>query len=246
MSLYPLAPVTDYQSMLNRVFWFTSAAALGAVALLRANVPAIESLLSRIDFTLEFGDDNILPVPGSYLLPAVLVGLASRVFRLHGRLAEWLGIRERFDIDVIIHELACRVRIDLQDHPDQNLVEHRHTIMRHAFYAFVSGRDPNVDEQLIHRALDSWSWFWSGIEATVVFVVAGLVLVASGAAESGFTTLVAALSLASIALPAIRAECKRYAVAQVREIASDPSRAQQVRDAFACLESELSLHQRAA
>ena len=34
MPLNPLAPVTDYQSMLNRIFWFTTAAALvvGVVA----------------------------------------------------------------------------------------------------------------------------------------------------------------------------------------------------------------------
>jgi len=246
MSLSPLAPVTDYQSMLNRVFWFTSAAALGATALLRANIPALEAGLSHIDFKLEFGDDNILPVPGSYLLPAVAVGLAARVFRLHGRLAEWLGIRERFDIDIIIHELARRVGVDLQDMPDETLAEHRHTLMRHGFYAFVSGREPQVDEQLIQRALDSWSWFWSGIEATVVFVTTGFVLIATGVSQSGFTTIVATLGLAAVALPAIRTECRRYAMAQVREIVADPTRAAKVREAFSCLQSGYTVHRHAA
>lgn len=246
MSLSPLAPVTDYQSMLNRIFWFTSAAALGATALLRANIPALESALGHIDFQLEFGDNNILPVPGSYLLPAVAVGLAARVFRLHGRLAEWLGIRERFDIDVILHELARRVGINLQDVAEESLLDHRHTLMRHAFYAFVGGRSPEVDEQLIQRALDSWSWFWSGIEATVVFVAAGFVLIATGSTQSGFTTILATLGLAAVALPAIRSECRRYAVAQVREIVADPARAAIVREVFSGLQTGYPLHRRAA
>lgn len=231
----PLTPVTDYQSMLNRIFWFTSAAALAGVWMLRENLPELEDSLSQIDFTLEFGD-KIVPVPGGYLLPALLVGLASRVFRIHGHIAHWLGIRERFDIDVIISELARRVGIDIHDNnynwPEERLIRHRHEIMRRAFYPFVSGRDPQIDEQLVHRALDVWSWFWIGIEATSVFVVTGFILIATGVEQTSFTVVLAAMIFASVGLPAIRGECRRYAIAQVRAIVSDPQRAEMVRRAF--------------
>jgi hypothetical protein len=60
MPLNPLAPVTDYQTMLNRIAWFTTAAALGAIWLLRLNVAAIEAQLSKIDFALQFGGDKVL------------------------------------------------------------------------------------------------------------------------------------------------------------------------------------------
>ena len=235
MSLNPLTPVTDYQSMLNRIFWFTSAAALAAVWMLRTHLPALEARLTQIDFTLEFGGDKILPVPGGYLLPALLVGLGSRVFRIHGQLASILGIRERFDIDVIISELARRTGINLNDVTDDELIDHRHEIMRHGFYQFVSGREPQIDEHLIHRALDLWSWFWIGMEAAVVFVVASLALVATGLYQTGLTSLTITLALTAVGLPALRNECRRYAIAQVRAIVADPVRAEQVRRALTCV-----------
>lgn len=218
--------------MLNRIFWFTSAAALVAVWLLRTNLPWLDETLTRIDFTLEFGGDKILPVAGGYLFPALAVGLASRIFRIHGKLADWLGIRERFDVDVIIRELAQRTGYDLSLMTDEQLTQSRHELMRQAFYPFVSGRDPQIDESLIHRARDLWSWLWIGLEATTVFVLTGLALVASGAQQPGITVMLTALALAFLGLPAVRNECRRHAVAQVREITRSPERSSLVSQAF--------------
>ena len=246
MSLNPLTPVTDYPSMLNRIFWFTSAAALIAVWLLRENLPTLETWLEAIDFTLELNGDKLLPIPGGYLVPALAIGLASRVYRIHTKVGDWLGIRERFDVDIIIHELARRADIDIDNVPDERLVQYRYEIMRRGFYQFVSGRHPQIDELLVERALDMWSWFWIGLEATVVFVVSGFVLVASGVQQTGITVVLVALGSAAIALPAIRNECRRYAVAQVREIVSDPQRAALVRTAFGCLDQRPTVERWAA
>src|SRR5262245_23618222 len=129
MALNPLAPVTDYQSMLNRVFWFTSASALAAVWILRTNLPEFDRVLKEIDFTVAFGSDKILPMPGGYLLPALSVGILARIYRLHARVSDWLGVRECFDVDVIISQLVSQSDIDL-DHVDRHqLIKHRHTII---------------------------------------------------------------------------------------------------------------------
>lgn len=232
MSLNPLTPVTDYQSMLNRIFWFTSASALIAVWLLRTNLPALDAQLQKVDFALGFGGERDVPIPGGYLVPALAMGLGSRIFRIHGLIARWLGIRERFDIDVILAELAKRVDFDLQDIDDSDLVHHRHRLMRHTFYPFVGGSEPQIERQLIHRALDLWSWFWIGLEASFVFVLASFVLFATNTYPAATFTLMATLGLAAIGLPILRNECRRYAIAQVRAIVSDQQRAQQVADAF--------------
>jgi hypothetical protein len=231
MSLNPLAPVADYQSMLNRIFWFTSASALVAVWMLRLHLPGLDGLLREIDFTVAFGD-KILPVPGGYLFPALAVGILTRVYHLHARISDWLGIRECFDIEVIIRELAARLAIDLTPIAEETLISQRHDIMRSAFYRFVSGRQPQIDAQLVQQALDAWSWFWIGIEATLVFVLAGFGLIAGGAYAVGFQCVGGTLLLSAIGLPAMRAQCKRYAIAQVRVIVADPARANAVRSAF--------------
>jgi hypothetical protein len=235
MSLNPLAPVTDYQSMLNRIFWFTTASALVATWMLRLNIPALDRLLREIDFTVAFGGDKILPMPGGYLLPALAVGILTRIYRLHARISDWLGIRECFDLEVIIAELAAQSAIDITHIPEEQLMNSRHAIMRKAFYPFVSGPQSQIDPQLIQQALDAWSWFWVGVEASIVFVISGLALIAGGVHEAGLQTIGGALILAAIGLPTMRGQCKRYAIAQVRAILDDPARAHAVRTAFADL-----------
>jgi hypothetical protein len=245
-SLNPLAPVTDYQSMLNRIFWFTSASALVAIWMLRQHNPALNSLLNQIDLQLEFSSDKTLPIPGGFLFPALAVGMLTRIFRLHARISDWLGIRETFDIEVILREFATELDLDVSSLTYEQLAENRHSIMRSTFYAFVGGSRPAVDQQLIHQALDAWSWFWVGIEATLVFTLAGFGLIACGAIVPGLETIGIAAVLATFALPAMRRQCARYAVAQVRAIVDDPSRAATVRTAFAGLSPRRYAVRRAA
>jgi hypothetical protein len=236
-----LAPVTDYQSMLNRIVWFTSAAALAAVWMLRRQIPELDRTLAQVDFTLELGGDKIVPVPGGLLLPALAAGILTRIFRLHARISDWLGIRECFDVDVVIAELADRLSVDLTPFSREEVVAHRHAIMREAFYPYVSGRDPVLDRQLIEQALDAWSWLWIGIEATCVFALTSLTLVAVGLYPIGLQTLGITLLVAAIALPAMRAQCRRYAIAQVRAILADSTRRAAARASFAPLIRDLHL-----
>ena len=232
MPLNPIAPVTDYQSMLNRIFWFTFAAVLGALYLVRSNVPSIDAALDRIDFDLEAGSGNILPIPGGYLFPALAVGLVTRVFRVHGHIAHLLGIRERFEIDVIIAALARESGVAVKPVSDAEWIARRHDIMRQAFYRFANSKSSEIDAHLIHQALDSWSWFWIGLESTLVFVLTGLVLISMNEYTVGGVVIAGALLLAIVGLPLVRYQCKRFAVAQVKAIVSDPARAAIVRQAF--------------
>jgi hypothetical protein len=232
--------------MLNRIFWFTTAAALAGVWLLRLHLPELDRLLKQIDFTVAFGDDKILPIPGGYLLPALAVGMTTRIYRLHARISDWLGLRECFDVDVIIAEFATQLGIDLTSIPEDELHAARHRIMRLAFYPFVSGPQPQIDHGLVLQALDAWSWFWIGIEATLVAFITGLVLIAGGAQQPGLITIAATLLLSALALPAMRTQCARYAIAQVRAILADPSREDSVRVAFAEFAMPLTVPRRAA
>jgi hypothetical protein len=246
MSFNPLAPVTDYQSMLNRIYWFTSAAALGAVWLLRSQLPALDEVLGRVDFELQTSAGKLLPVPGGYLLPALGVGMFARVFRVSSHLGHWLGIRERFEIEVILAEFARRLGLDGSTIPDERWLEQRYDLMRKAFYRFASSQSPQIDVHLVHQALDLWSWFWIGLETAVVFVASGFVLIASHHYQVGTTTLAAALLLASLCLPLIRSQCRSYAIAQVRAILADAQRAAEVRQAFDSLCPRIAPHRLAA
>jgi hypothetical protein len=246
MSLNPLTPITDYQSMLNRIFWFTTLWALVGVWILRLYLPTLDRLLQQIDFTVAFGNDKVLPVPGGFLFPALTVGILTRIFHFHARIADALGIRECFDLDIIIAELAARSSVDLTFVPQSALQQHRHAIMRRAFYPFVTGERPAIDQQLVFQALDAWSWFWIGVEATLVFILTGFGLVAGAAYQPGLIALGSTILLAAIGLPLMRSQCRRYAVAQVRAILADTIRAHTVRNSFAELLGDRQPQRRAA
>jgi hypothetical protein len=218
--------------MLNRIFWFTTAVGIIAVWMLRLHIAGLDTLLSQIDFTLQFGSDKVLPIPGGYLLPALAIGLTTRVYRLHARVSDWLDIRECFDVDVIIAEFADRLGIDLTCVSEEQVRENRHRIMRKAFYAFASPSQPQIDSQLVLQALDAWSWFWIGIEAALVFTLSGFVLVAAGQYQVGIAVVAGTMAVSAIALPLMRSQCERYAVAEVRAIVSDALRASIAREAF--------------
>ncbi|HYO25022.1 MAG TPA: hypothetical protein VEQ85_08730 [Lacipirellulaceae bacterium] len=230
--LNPLAPVIDYQSMLNRIFWFTTASALGAIWLLRAQVAAVDAALSQIDFAVGWQGQQLVPAPGGSLLPALAIGMAARIFRLHARIADFLGLREIFDIEVIIQSLADKLDVSLEPLGEEPLRQARHALMRKAFYPYVGGPQQAVDDVLVQQALDAWSWLWVAVEAIPVWTCASFCLLAAGATRVGFETLGAAMLVALLGLPALRSQCKRYAIAQVRAIVADPARAAAVRRAF--------------
>jgi hypothetical protein len=236
MPLNPLAPVVDYQSMLNRIFWFTTVCALGCVYLVRLHVPAVDAWLGRVDLSVAWGDGT-LPTRAGYLLPALAVGIASRIYRLHARLSDWLGLRECFDVDVIIAEFADELEFDEKAVAPDQWRKSRHAIMRKAFYPYVSGAKPEIDSQLVQQALDAWSWFWIGLEATTLVTVTGFSLIACGEMSAGLQTLAGALAFTLLGLPSLRNQCKRYAIAQVRAILADPARANVAREALAAVAS---------
>lgn len=232
MPLNPLAAVTDYPSMLNRIFWFTTASAVGAVWLLRTHVPSIDAALAPIDFAVALEGGKALPTSAGYLLPALGVAILAHVFRLHGRISDWLRIRERFDLEAIIGDFAAQLEVDLSAVDPGELRLQRHAIMRTAFYPFVSGPTPAIDSELVQQALDAWSWYWIGVVATLIYAATGVALVACGGVEIGIQTIGAALILGSAGLAAMRTQCRRYAHAQVRAILADRARAATVRSAL--------------
>ena len=220
MALNPLAPVVDYQSMLNRIFWFTTASALAAVALLRFNVPDVEAWLSRVDFAVALGGGKPLPAPAGTLLPALAIGVAARIFRLHGRISDWLGIRECFDVDVILREFAKQLAIDLAPLGDRGLRKARQTLMRKAFYPYVSGPQSAVDQQLVQQASIRGRGCGRGSSRRPC-ALAALGLLAGEATVAGLQTLAAAAVLGGIGVPAIRA---RMPTVWHRASADDPGR----------------------
>ena len=194
--LNPLAKVTDYQSMLRRIFVFTTFAGCVAVMLLRLHSPAIDSFLGALDIEVDFGPVRKVKILG-YLLPAGGFAVFAYSIRLHDRLSDLFRIRYIFDTRCIIRPMAERVGVDPEDVP--SLYKRRHKIMREIFYGYVSSTNPVIDKHSIYEALDSWTWLWVLVEAWFVFVTCGIALVFLGSWQTGL--LVAGIATVSPSCP---------------------------------------------
>jgi hypothetical protein len=109
--LNPLAKATDYQSMLRRIFAFTTIVTCGAVWLLRRYLPQLDTALAQLDFEIELPYVNKVKVLG-YFLPAIAFATFAYSIRLHDRLSDIFRIRYFFDTRKIIRPMALAVGVD--------------------------------------------------------------------------------------------------------------------------------------
>ena len=171
--------------MLKRLFLSTLAVGVICTLVLVWLSPDVQRQLSRgAKFDLGF-------VSLPWLTVFIPVGLAlfSRIIKLHDRLSDLLGLRERIDVDQILLPLAKGTGVALSADSRERLVKHRHKLMKNAFYKYApDANDPSINKQYVADALDKWGWFWCFLEASVVVLFAAPValVVATPAAAVAF------------------------------------------------------------
>jgi hypothetical protein len=89
----------DYPKMLNKIATSTFLGAILATWLLRYEIPRLDAALNPFSFSIPIAGVSI---PFGTLLPALVVALLSRFFKLHDRISDILRIRQRFDVAEIL------------------------------------------------------------------------------------------------------------------------------------------------
>ena len=230
MSWNPLPEVTDYRAMLNRILLFTTASACIGIWLLRRHFPALDAVLTQLDFKIEIWGVKEIKLVG-YIVPGLVVGFLTRSIRLHDRISDVLGIRQRFDVKFILVPLAIGTGIQEKDIQFEVVKARRDDLMGPVFYRFASSTNPQIDKHLICEALDWWSWYWVIVESASVFFVVAIILIF---AKAGMTVVVilACIAVSLGSLPFFKHHCARYAKREVQEILNNPTRKKQVKEQF--------------
>src|SRR5207249_3941140 len=116
------------------------------------------------------------------ILPAFLVALLFRIFKMHDRLSDVFGIRKRFDLDEILAPLSKGAGVPFTKPMRARATSRRDSLMASVFYAYASGTEgkAKIDPHLVTMALDQWSWFWILAEAVFVMVATGVALLIAG------------------------------------------------------------------
>ncbi len=215
--------------MLKRIFWATLSTGVLCTFALAAVSPAVGKFLESWNAETNIGIFD--SVKALYVLIPLAVAVVSRVFLLHDRISDLLGLRRRFDIENILKPLAEGVGLPTTDANWKQIEENRDLAMTRTFYRYASFRDPKIDGQLVRSAADRWAWFWCTIEPQIILVITGVIFVTLGAWTQllGLLAIMWGLILISLLLwPMLRAGAR----SQTGEILNSDSWKIEVRSAF--------------
>ncbi|HEX9745201.1 MAG TPA: hypothetical protein VGB30_07215, partial [bacterium] len=113
----------------------------------------------------------------------------------------------------------------------EQLKKSRQDAMYAIFYPYVSFNDPKIDKQLVRSTLDSWGWFWSDIESSVILIIALLFMSMNN--NWFLFVLAASFQLALFFLMIFHwFECRTYAIREVKAILKDNERKWNVQKYF--------------
>jgi hypothetical protein len=205
----------SYSDMLTRIFWVTFAT--GVLCMLGLAEASLDARNFLESWSAEASVGILDGIKALYVLIPIVVALLSRVFVLHDKISNCLGIRRRFDNDNILKLLTAGVGIPTSGVPWEQVLDRRDLAMRRTFYRYASFVDPKIDVQLVRTAADRWAWFWCTVEPQIVLAIAAVMFIVSSAWTQLIIVMVLVTILIMIGL-VLWPQLKRGAVSRVEEI----------------------------
>ena len=219
----PFSQPKNYDEMLYKIMAHTFVSSLVCVALVSHYWPWLWNFLHPNWLTFDIEALGLHKIPPAYIVGALLVSWITRVSKLHDRISDLFGIRERFDLHEILIPMANGVGVAVDLDKQVKILKVRDDLMRRVFYSYANSTNPAIDGHLIWTALDRWSWFWICLESTVVGFIAFLTLLTVGtygvAAWLGLIVIVFILVSTQV-----NRACASAAHAEIRAILDDPAR----------------------
>jgi hypothetical protein len=226
--------ITDYSKMMMRIMVSTFALSVLAFWVLRARIPELDATLAAHlpTVTIKIFD---LPIPLGTLLPAAMISVLFRVFRVHDRISDVLGIRQRFDAKHILHPLAVGALGHVSDTEMKRIEDARHDLMSRVFYRYASSKSPKIDAHFVEDALDWWGWYWCVLEGICVAVISAGLAGLYGNWQLSAAFAVAAL-IGVIGAAVIKRRCNLCAHREVVEILRDKTRCGEIESQFRAIQ----------
>jgi hypothetical protein len=226
--MYPFDRPTNYGEMLNKIGLSTFFLALGLTWVVSYFSPAATLLLEAKKTDVEIVGVHL---PLLHVIPAILLAIIFRIFRLHDKISDLLRIRANFDVDQILVPLCEAVRVTVDQRMREKLKEHREDAMERTYYAYASFEDPKISKATVLASIDRWTWYWILLEFMALLMTAGVILIALHSLQ-GACFIFAVLSFCAALFCTYTKSCGRLAVVQIREITADAIRTTAIKTAF--------------
>ena len=211
----------DYSEILQRIFYTTVASGLVCTIVLAKASPAVMELIDLISTKADIGP--IKSIKALYVLIPVIIGIVSRIPKLHDRISNLFRIRFLFDTKYLLFPLAQGAGLTLKKDLKEKIRRNRVDAMYAVFYPYAGFKNPVIDEQLVRTAADNWGWFWVFVESSFLFSVTTLIL--GWLREWNYVLVCLIVILVEMLLMLLQwFACKRSAKRQIVMIVGDSNR----------------------
>jgi hypothetical protein len=192
--------------------------------------PAVKAFLDSVSDEAAIGP--LKGLKALYVLIPLIIGLVSRILRLHDKISDILRIRFLFDTGYILFPLAKLSGHTLTKELRKEISRNRNDGMYAVFYPYAGFKDPIIGTQLVQTAADNWGWFWVLLESFFMFAITAIILLVSNKTTYAQTCL-AVLAVQMCLLIVEWFACRRSAKRQIDAILADNSRRISIHTYFA-------------
>lgn len=165
----------DYSEILQRIFYTSVSTGIACTVLLAKASPPIQELINSINASADIGPIKNIKV--LYVLIPFLIGVLSRMLKLHDRISDVFRIRYLFDNRCLLFPLAKGAGLTLTRDLRKKIGYERVNSMYAVFYPYAGFKKPVIDEQLVRTAADNWGWFWVLVESSALIAATTVILV---------------------------------------------------------------------
>jgi hypothetical protein len=212
----------DYPEMLKKIAWSVFFIVAIGLFILSQCMESFADFMKSISFGIQFENQGIKLYVAYIYIPLALA-IIENIFKLHDRVSDVFRIRYRFDKFVIINAYLQKLKMLKKI---KNVNKHnRERIMNDIFYEYASSTKPVIDTHLIYMALGAWSWYWIIIDAIVVSIIIGTIMICMEFIFLNFIIALGVITFLIILSIIIKCfQCKKYAMREVDEILKDSNR----------------------
>lgn len=162
----------SYDEMVDKISQSVFVISSILLFLLSQMCPEFMTILEKLSFGATFSVFNIKLSIALFYAP-LLMGLFEHMFKLHDVWSSILGIRKRYDKNIVVKEIIsrCALKTDYR----KLSVKQVRKIMSACFYRYASSTDPVIDSHYITITLTEWCWFWILLDTLILIDIIGLI-----------------------------------------------------------------------
>lgn len=223
----------NYSEMIEKIAKSTFIISLFLLYFLTCANEEFNSFMKQLSFEVEYEFVGIRLNLALLYLP-LFVGIAEHMFKIHDKISTLIGIRNRYDKNVIAKKILknCDINVETLDKSTVKM------ILSKAFYKYVSSTNPIIDRHYINLTLNEWCWYWITLDTFILFLITGIIfLIIKWSLINFLIVLIICLFLLLI-MKLIKLQAKKYTNEEINFIFSDNKRVSEIKkelqDALLC------------